>query len=406
MSSFDPGEHPRGLQRASWPAVDYETLTWESTVPGFGPVASLRSRGGTYRSALPPEIAGLDVELPSSLLALTDEATTELARFDASLGGEVAPFASLLLRSEAVASSRIENLSASARAILNAELGDTSRRNATVIAGNTKAMLAAVRLAESLTTETVLAMHRELMDGDERHAPGEWREEPVWIGADGSSPVGAVYVAPQADLVTGLMDDVMAFARRTDLPRLAQIAIAHAQFETIHPFTDGNGRTGRALVQAMLRNTGITRNVTVPVSAGLLADTDGYHAALMAYRDGNPVPIVELSAIASFRAIGNARTLVDDIHAIQDGWRLVVKARRGSAAWRILDLIAKQPVVNAEVVAHALGMTVTNVYPALNALVDAGVLQAKSEYNLGRFWRSDELLAALDDFARRAGRRS
>ena len=87
--------------------------------------------------------------------------------------------------------------------------------------------------------------------------------------------------------VPAAIDDLMTFAARDDVPLLAQIAVAHAQFETIHPFTDGNGRTGRALVQAMLRNKGLTRQVTVPVSAGLLVDTDGYIAALTAYRDGD-----------------------------------------------------------------------------------------------------------------------
>ncbi len=112
------------------------------------------------------------------------------------------------------------------------------------------------------------------------------------------STVGAVRPA-RPHRVPAAIDDLMAFAARDDVPLLAQIAVAHAQFETIHPFTDGNGRTGRALVQAMLRNKGLTRQVTVPVSAGLLADTDGYIAALTAYRDGDAAPIVERFAEAS-----------------------------------------------------------------------------------------------------------
>ena len=73
------------------------------------------------------------------------------------------------------------------------------------------------------------------------------------------------------------MDDLVAFLGRLDIPVLAHVAIAHAQFETIHPFPDGNGRTGRAIVQAMLRHSRVTTNITVPVSAGLLHDAEGYY---------------------------------------------------------------------------------------------------------------------------------
>jgi Fic family protein len=93
---------------------------------------------------------------------------------------------------------------------------------------------------------------------------------------------------PHHDHVPVLIDDLVAFARRTDIPLLTQAAVAHAQFETIHPFPDGNGRTGRALIHSMLRGHGLTHNVTVPVSAGLLTDTSAYFDALTAYREGEP----------------------------------------------------------------------------------------------------------------------
>lgn len=119
-----------------------------------------------------------------------------------------------------------------------------------------------------------------------------FRDVAVWIG--GTTPHTASHVGPQPERVPALVDDRMRFARRTDLPVIPHMALAHAQFETIHPFPDGNGRAGRALVHAMLRSSGTTRQVTVPVSAGLLADPEGYFDALDEYRAGNPVPIVEV----------------------------------------------------------------------------------------------------------------
>ncbi|MGH3265805.1 MAG: Fic family protein, partial [Trebonia sp.] len=113
----------------------------------------------------------------------------------------------------------------------------------------------------------------------------------VWIGGSSVSPHGASFVAPHHSWVEPAIDDLVAFIQRTDLPLLTQVAIAHAQFETIHPFNDGNGRTGRALCHAMLRHGGATTRTTVPVSAGLLADTDAYFTALTGYRAGDPSPI-------------------------------------------------------------------------------------------------------------------
>jgi Fic family protein len=390
----------------TWPSIDDEQLWFESRYAGTGVAASRRaSPRERYRAAVPPYIADLDPVVSSSTVALADDATEALVRFDAQLGGEIAPFAALLLRSEAAASSQIENLTASARAIYTAELGDDSRQNASQIVGNARAMESALALADALTPESVLAMHGALLDGDPHHDAGSWRTEPVWIGRNADSPVGADFVAPAHHRVPDLVDDVMRFARRTDLPRLVQIAVAHAQFETIHPFTDGNGRTGRALMQSMFRGTGLTRNVTIPVSAGLLTDTSGYHRALDAYRAGDIEAIVAATADAAFRAVNNARVLVEDIHAVQRRWREIITARSDSAVWRVLDVVVRQPVVTAGTLSASLGPSV-NVYRALDTLTDAGVLISKAEHKLRtRAWRSDDVLGALDAFARRAGRR-
>ena len=103
-------------------------------------------------------------------------------------------------------------------------------------------MQAAVTLSDTVDADAILAMHRALMAKEPRHRPGEFRTEPVWIGG-GSTPIGATFVGPRHELVVGAIGDLIAFAQRADVPALPQIAVAHAQFETIHPFTDGNGRT-------------------------------------------------------------------------------------------------------------------------------------------------------------------
>jgi Fic family protein len=353
----------------------------------------------------PPLIAGLVPRPSREALVAAHEAERELTRFDSELGGRVSSFAPVLLRSEAASSSQIENLTASARSIFSAELGAKGSRNAEQIAANTRAMQAAIDLSHDISSAAIREMHAVLMAHQPRHTPGEWRDQAVWIGTRSDSPVGAEFVAPHHDRVPGLIEDLALFAADTTNPALVGVAVAHAQFETIHPFSDGNGRTGRALAQSLLRYRGVTRNVAVPVSAGLLADVEGYHQALTDYRAGDMDPIVLAFARASLRAVRNARELVADITVIREDWNGRLDVRRDSNAWRLLDVFTRRPVLNSAAAAVELGVKQPNAYPPLRALVDAGIVKSKVEHQLGPFWRSDEILAAIDAFAARAGRR-
>ena len=382
--------------------VTYETLRW---TPSSESPYSRSRRGGPYQAAIPQSIADLNLTLTPTALADMEDASHDITRFDAELGGEIAPFAAVLLRSESAASSRIENLTASARSIAEAELpGGKGKANAELIVANTAAMTAAVTLSDTIDAAAILAMHAALMGGQPHHIPGRWRTVQVWIGG-GNSPLSAEFVPPSHTRVRAAIDDLMTFAARDDVPLLAQIAVAHAQFEAIHPFTDGNGRTGRALVQAMLRNKGLTRQVTVPVSAGLLADTDGYIAALTAYRDGDVVPIVERFAEASTRATANGRQLVAELREIRDGWTERITARADSAVWKVADLLTRRPVINAVLVREELGIPTDHPRRYLGPLTDAGILVEFTDRARNRAWRAPEVLATLDAFAERAGRR-
>ncbi|PXX04375.1 Fic family protein [Mycolicibacterium moriokaense] len=383
--------------------VTYQNVRWEPQGKKYASAAV--PKYGTYHLTVPARIADLVLDLPPSVFADAESASHEITRFDAELGGEIAPFAAVLLRSESAASSQIENLTASARAIAEAELpGGKAKRNAEMIVANTAAMQAAVALSDTINADAILAMHRALMVNVPRHTPGEFRTEPVWIGG-GSTPIGATFVGPRHETVPGAIGDLIAYAQRADVPALPQIAVGHAQFETIHPFTDGNGRTGRALVQAMLRNKSLTRQVTVPVSAGLLADTDGYFAALTSYREGDAAPIVERFSQATVLAIANGRQLVADLRGIRERWNDVITARSDSAVWKVADLLTRRAVVNAALLAKELGIDSTNAHRYLNPLTEAGILIETTSGPRNRVWRSPEVLAALDAFAERAGRR-
>ncbi|MDO5496024.1 MAG: Fic family protein [bacterium] len=335
-----------------------------------------------------------------------EAATAALHRFDAEMGREIAPFSAVLLRSESASSSQIERITASARAIARAELGDESRANAAAIVANTRAMQAAIRLADNVDLEAILAMHAALMESsrDSEHA-GVIRTEQVWIGGDSLSPAGAEFVPPHHESLPPLLADLVQFVARTDIPTLAHAAIAHAQFETIHPFVDGNGRTGRALIHAMLRAARVSRHVSFPISAGLLAEIGTYFDSLTAYRAGDAGPIVEQFVDASYRAVENGRALVDDLEQIRSAWRETVQVRDGSRAWDVADLMLQRPAVDVALLRSALGIRAENVARALAPLVDAGIVRRFGGGRAGVVYEAPAVFDALDAFARRAGRR-
>lgn len=394
---------PESSTSTGWPAVEYEEHTWISSLDI--PRRWQSTFSGRYRAAIVPEISELDPVFPAATAALADEATAELARFDAEMGAEIAPFGAILLRSESAASSRIENLTASAKAVALAELGDTSGRNATEIVANTSAMQAAIALADRLDGPAILAMHAALLEQYEPQIAGKWRDTQVWIGSSSYGPHTASFVPPHHTRIPMAIDDLVNFMHRDDLAVLPQAAIAHAQFETIHPFPDGNGRTGRAIVQCLLRGKRLTRQVTVPVSAGLLTDTDRYFDALTDFRTGNVRPIVERFAEASFDSVVNGRRLVADLRAIRDGWSDAITSRRQATVWRALDVVLQHPVLDNALVQGELGVSAMGADAAITELVEIGALREITGGRRNRRYAAARVLAALDAFAERAGRR-
>ncbi len=391
---------------SSWPAITFESREWLAR-PRAGESRRAQTRArGPYEAAVPPAIADLALpRLSNDTTLAAEDAIAELSRFDGQVGAIAAPFSAILLRSESAASSEIEQLTASAKNVALAELGRPAGQNSRLIVGNVRAMEAAIQMAEDLDASAIIAMQSEILRIDKPRNAGRWRTEQVWIGGGyGNSPHSASFVPPHHDRVAGLMDDLVAFVQRTDLPALAQIAIAHAQFETVHPFPDGNGRTGRALVQAMLHRLGITQNVTVPVSAGLLRDTRRYFQALTAYRAGDVEPIIRALAQASADAIVNGRQLVADLTTVRAEWELATSARMGSAGRRLLDVLQRQPVIDANLAAAELGVTPMNAQRGIDRLVGDGILHQVGSASRNRAYEAREVLVALDDFAARAKR--
>ncbi|MBK5250045.1 MAG: Fic family protein [Actinomycetales bacterium] len=389
-----------------WPRFESELVDWESTDTGYGPRRARTAFTGPYHASIPSVIADASVDLPARAVALIEEASSEIARFDGESLGSTTSFAALLLRTEAASSSQIEDLTSSPKAIALAELGRTGRANAEAIVGNVTAMTAALELAEDLSSGAILRMHEVLTRHRTDAHAGMLRQEPVWIGGSSRGPHGADYVAPRHERVPAALADLTDFIRRDDVPVLAQAAITHAQFENIHPFTDGNGRTGRALLHAMIRHGGLATRSIVPLSAGLLADTDSYFAALAAYRDGDPVSIIIEVGESVFPALANSRQMIEEIRTARASWEEKISARRDASAWRLADLLTTRPVVDARFAADRLGVTGANAQLAIDRLVEDGVLSQIGNGRRNRAWQADEILDAMERFAVRVRRRT
>lgn len=404
-----PGDHARRETPSLMPvaAVSWETQTWSPTggISGLTRLERKAQFGSTYASAIPARIADLDLTVPAELSAAMDEATSGLARFDGAARFRSGAFLAVMLRSESASSSQIERITASARSVAEAEITGTGSGNAAIVAANVHAMTQALSFMGPLTAGSIEAIQKTLMAHHESLAG--WRTEQVWIGGLGSTPVGADFVPPHQDRVPECMDDLISFIDRDDIPPLLQAAIAHAQFETIHPFADGNGRTGRALIHAVLKEKELMTGTIAPISAGLLVDRETYFAALDSFRRGDAAPIVSAFVRAALHATHHGVVLGDRIDAICDSWRARIVARSDSAVWRVLDAFAGHPVADARTVAAAVGVAPTNVARHLRKLADAGFLVGTQHHRSHRFlYRAPEILAALDEYAAGLGRRA
>lgn len=392
-------------------AVTWPALTWEPQDLWVhrDPLASRRAtrrNSGAFSSAVPASIAALNVKLDTALRGILQGTAFYMDLFDKQfhhIGG--IPFSAVLLRGESASSSQIENLTVSARRLSLAVLGARGSKvgiNAELVARNVYAMRAALDTAENISVDSILSMHRELTRGLQQDS-GMLRTEWVWVKGD--SPVTADYVAPHHERVPAALEDLVAFMNRRDIDHLAQAAIAHAQFETIHPFTDGNGRTGRALISALLLARGVTRHVILPVSSGLLHDTEGYIQALTDYRAGDAEPIIELFIDATQKAITNAEILAQDIEILRDEV-LSIAQRKTPLLRSLTDLCCTEPAFTAHMVEEHTQGSRASVYRLLNRMVELQILREERVKIQGqKVWTVPALNRALDDFAARAGRR-
>lgn len=398
-------------------AASTETLYWKPRAPEMHSRAEVVRQTGPYEATIPADVAEWDPRISGEDVADIEDATRQLVEFDRhaqhALGTDnpaLEPMTAVLLRTESACSSRIEQLTTSAKQLALAEIDEGEKANALTVVGNVRAMEAALRLADEITEESILAMHKALMLHQHSFDPAEagcFRTEAVWIGPEDAGPRLADFVAPHHNRIAAAITDLVTFIQRPDLSVLVQVAVAHAQFETIHPFADGNGRTGRALAQSILRNKGVVGSTAAPISAGLLVHVDRYFAALDSFRAGDAGPIIREFAAASRIAAVTGTKLVDDLVAQLDESRSKMSGiRSDAAAWKVLSMLVGQPAVNSKYLTTALGLGEMAALRALDTLTARGVLEETTGKSRGRVWQHRGIFAALDAYATRIRRMS
>jgi len=370
----------------------FETLPWRSSTRRDRHVTS-------YRATVPPFLAAQSIAMRDQTLELCRRAAIDVALLEHEVGDRLTSLEPFLLRTEAVASSKIEGEVASADQLARAQagLGASTMARSVLAASNGLAALVAAA-SNGIHMDDVLEAHRKLMQDDpvdSRYA-GRLRDMQNWIGGSDYSPAGAVHVPPQPSRVSALMDDLVGFANQRTGDPVVQAALVHAQFESIHPFTDGNGRIGRSLINAIWRHREVTRQVTVPVASAIVARQDEYFRLLNAFREGYLQPFVEFLALATSAAAQQARDSAAHIVALPAQWRSTVRPREGSSASRLIDLLIQHPVVNIDDVQALTGASQSSAYDAVARLEGAGILRTITESRRQRTWAAGEVLDEVD----------
>jgi Fic family protein len=380
-------------------------------------------RGCDYDAYLPDRLADRTFVFRGDVAADITEAEAAIQRLNLEASSLINSegVARLLLRAEAVASSRIEGLEVGSRRLLHAEIaravGDEPRDvTAEEILGNINSMSWAVEALggpDPIRLGDILEVHRRLMIGTRlADQGGVIRDRQNWIGGSSYSPCRAEFIPPPPEAVTSLLEDLCQFCNQDELPTIAQAAIAHAQFETIHPFVDGNGRTGRALIHVILRRRGLASDVLPPISLVLSTWSDDYVNGLAGTRylgDPNEHQAQEglnewvaLFAAASRRAVSDARLYEGRVGELQARWRAQLgRVRRGSAVDLLLGLLPGMPVVTVGTAAGAIGRSFQAANTAVGELERAGILRPVRVGRRNRAFEATELIDAFNDLERR-----
>lgn len=387
--------------------------TWQDAVWRYDPTLNAPPRyrrACKYRTFRPQPLAALDVAIDPVTAGAVSAAESAVAALNAVAHPGLVPLARLLLRTESIASSKVEGLHlgaadlarAEARSGTGARVGPTARE----IIGNINAMELAIAHAAAARTfalSDIFGIHERLMSASQTpRLAGKLRGEQNWIGGNDYNPCGADFVPPSPEDVRPLLRDLCRAVNDDTLPPVVQAALVHAQFETIHPFADGNGRAGRALIHVVFRRRGLAPSYVPPVSVLLASRRDGYIAGLTSFRGDDVNAWIARFADACAASAHLARGYLESVSRLSERWRALLRRhdppREGAAAWAIIEVLPAHPVISGPAAVVGTGRARAAVYDGLDQLERAGVLKPLTQSRRNRAWEAVGLLALLEGF--------
>lgn len=375
-----------------------------------GHLARRDRQPGRYRAYVPEELGERLPELGSEARGRADDALTVLARADERIGARARYLNHLLIRSESISSSWIEGNRVTPKKLAIAELLHHGPKVALEVVANVRATEDAIDVLADSARAVTLSDIEHLQHVIEPGLPLGVRTEQNWVGGAGWSPLRADFVPPPEGDVPRLVANLARFISVTDGNPVIRAALAHAQFETIHPFIDGNGRTGRALIHTVLRRADAVRNTLIPISTVFAGDTNAYIAGLTGYRahpsrvDDWVIAFAEAAELAAEHAVRLAADIAALDAALPDqliSYRRAqglspARPRRDAVVWRILETLASDPVATVESVVDRFGVTPAAAHRALVELHEAGIVgRVKDQRGRQICWTADRHLALV-----------
>lgn len=376
----------------------------------------MENRAGYYRTNLSDEMAYKSfvpnalppfppIEMSEEMVSLLVKANSQIAVLEsiATRIPNVDLFVSMYVRKEALLSSQIEGTQATLEDVLDPMIDANMNRNVADVVNYIKATEFAVRRLKELPlcNRLIKETHEVLMSGvrGQEKNPGEFRYSQNWIGSQGSTLKNARYIPPSPEDMTLAMSDLEKYVNAyDDLDALIRAALIHYQFETIHPFLDGNGRVGRLLITLFLMEKNVLTIPALYISYFLKKNRVEYYDRMSEVRaKGNYEQWVKFFLQALLESAEDAIATIDELVMLHDkNADLIAKMGRASKnAMLVFKYVESNPIIEIQKTSEALGIAYNTTSSAVNRLVDIGILTQTTNANRNRTFAYEEYLAVL-----------
>ena len=351
---------------------------------------------------LPPRPA---IEVDDDMMGLLIKANTQLATLDsiASRIPDIALFVSMYVRKEALMSSQIEGTQATLEDVLDPLIEANTNRDVADVVNYIKATEFAIKRLQTLPlcNRLIKETHAVLMAGvrGQEKSPGEFRYSQNWIGGQGSTLKNARYIPPCPEDMELAMSDLEKYMNADDeLDYLLRVALIHYQFETIHPFLDGNGRVGRLLITLYLMEKKVLTHPALYISYFLKKNRIEYYDRISEVRrKGNYEQWIKFFLQAIYESAQDAITAVDELTALHDKNIAAIRAlgRVKNNTMLVFSYLEKNPIIEIKKTASALDISFNTVANAVKRLTAMGILVQSSNANRNRTFSYEEYLRIL-----------